>query len=84
MNIETWILGVMVGVVGYFLKSTMEDLKRVKEVAYETKNKLAVLENDYLNKHEALSDKFDALCASVKDLTNEIKLLNREFNKKKD
>ena len=84
MNIETLILGALVGVVGYFLRATMEDLKKVKDVAYDTKNKLAVLENDYLNKHSALSDKFDALCDRVKDLTNEIKLLNREFNKKKD
>jgi cell division protein FtsB len=84
MGIETYILGSLVGLVCYFLKSTIDDLKRVKETAYETKNKLAVLENDYLNKHNALSEKFDALCDSVKDLTNEIKLLNKEFNKKKD
>lgn len=84
MNLETIILGAMVSVIGYFLKTTMDDLKKVKEVSYETKSKLAVLENDYINKHTALTEKFDLLCESVKDLTNEIKLLNKEFNKKKD
>lgn len=84
MSYESLILGALISIIGYFLKATMDDLKKVKEISYETKNKLAVLENDYINKHTALTEKFDDLCDSVKDLTNEIKLLNKEFNKKKD
>jgi uncharacterized protein YoxC len=73
-----------IAVIGYFLKQTMEDLKKTKEVAYDVKNKLAVIENDYLNKHAHLSDKFDELYGAVKDLTTEIKQLTKEINKKKD
>lgn len=73
-----------IAIIGYFLKQTMEDLKRTKDVAYDTKNKLAVIENDYLNKHSHLSDKFDELYSAVKDLTLEIKQLTKEINKKKD
>lgn len=84
MDYFTIILGVGIGIISYFLKSTMEDLKKTKEVAYDTRNKLAVIENDYLNKHSHLSDKFDELYSAVKDLTQEIKSLTKEINKKKD
>ena len=84
MSIESYILGALLTVVGYFLKLTMEDLKKVKEVSYETRNRLNVVENDYLNKHSHLSDKFDELYGAVKDLTLEIKSLTKELNKKKD
>lgn len=79
-----YVIGAGIGVIGYFLKQTMEDLKKTKEVTYDTKNKLAVIENDYLNKHSHLSDKFDELYGAVKDLTSEIKSLTKELNKKKD
>jgi peptidoglycan hydrolase CwlO-like protein len=51
----------------------MNDLKQVKEIAYETKSKLKVLENDYLNKIDQLNNKFDMLNESIKELTKEIK-----------
>jgi hypothetical protein len=84
MELTSIVLGCGVAVIGYFLKQTMEDLKKTKEVAYDVKNKLAVIENDYLNKHAHLSDKFDELYGAVKDLTAEIKSLNKEISKKKD
>jgi hypothetical protein len=84
INLLTFIGGVMMTIISYFLKRTMDELKEVKNVAYDAKNKLSVLENDYINKYEHLTDKFDTLCESVKDLTQEIKELNRELNKKKD
>jgi hypothetical protein len=73
-----------IAVIGYFLKQTMEDLRKVKDLSYENKNKLSVMENDYLNKHNHLSEKFDELYGAVKDLTVEIKSLTKEINKKKD
>ena len=76
-DILTIIGGIMLAVIGYFLKQTMSDLKTVKEITYETKSKLKVLENDYLNKIQQLNDKIDTLQETIKDLTNEL----REFNK---
>ena len=73
-----------IAIIGYFLRQTMEDLKKTKELTYENKNKLSVMENDYLNKHNHLSEKFDDLYGAVKDLTVEIKSLTKEINKKKD
>jgi len=73
-----------IAIIGYFLKQTMEDLRKVKDLSYENKNKLSVMENDYLNKHNHLSEKFDELYGAVKDLTVEIKSLTKEINKKKD
>ncbi len=77
IDLLTLIGGVMLAVLGYFLKETMSDLKSVKLMSFETKNKLNVIENDYLNKHANLSDKFDDLKAALVDLTREIKELNK-------
>jgi len=76
INLLTLIGGVMLAVIGYFLKSTMDDLKSVKLMSFETKNKLALLENDSVNKYNNLSDKFDDLKSALVDLTKEIKELN--------
>lgn len=70
--------GVMLAVISYFLKTTMDDLKSIKLMTFETKNKLGIIENDYLNKHANLSDKFDDLKAALVDLTKEIKELNKK------
>lgn len=77
INILTFIGGLMLAVIGYFLKETMNDLKNVKVTSFETKNKLALLENDSINKYNNLSEKFDGLKDALIDLTKEIKELNK-------
>lgn len=79
MTILTMIGGLMLSVIGYFLKETMSDLKSVKSTTFETKNKLALLENDSINKYNNLSDKFEDLKGALIDLTKEIKDLNKRI-----
>jgi flagellar capping protein FliD len=76
IDLLTGIGGVMLGVIGYFLKRTMEELKEVKEVAYSTSTKVKVLENDYVNKVQQLNDKFDLLAESLRELNKNIQKLN--------
>ena len=76
IDILTVIGGVMLAMIGYFLKRTMDELKEIKNVAYQNKNKISVMENDYINKINALNDKFDLLADNIKELTREIKNLN--------
>jgi len=73
--------GVSISIIGYFLKKTLDELEKVKTITYENKNKLSVIENDYLNKVANLNDRFDLLYAAMKDLTNEIKELRKSFQK---
>jgi hypothetical protein len=73
--------GVSISIIGYFLKKTLDELEKVKTISYENKNKLSVIENDYLNKVANLNDRFDLLYAAMKDLTAEIKNLNLRLNK---
>lgn len=77
IEILTMIGGVMLTIIGYFLKSTMDDLKSVKLMSFETKNKLALLENDSINKFNNMSDKFDELKLALNELTKELKELNK-------
>ena len=78
IDILTLIGGVMLTIIGYFLKSTMDDLRSVKLLTYETKNKLDILQNDHINKHANLTDKFDELKTALNELTKELKELNKK------
>jgi hypothetical protein len=78
IDILTLIGGVMLTILGYFLKSTMDDLRSVKLLTYETKNKLDILQNDHINKHANLTDKFDELKQALNELTKELKELNKK------
>jgi hypothetical protein len=71
--------GISLSVIGYFLRQTMEELKNIKQVAYTTKNKVDVLENDYLNKVNALNAKFDMLYIAIDKLTNKIEELGKKI-----
>jgi hypothetical protein len=78
IDILTLIGGVMLTILGYFLKNTMDDLKSVKLLTYETKSKLDILQNDHINKHANLTDKFDELKQALNELTKELKELNKK------
>lgn len=73
-------LSIVIAVIGYFLKSTMETLKDVQKCSIENRSKIDLVENNQLH----LADKFDILNSSMRDLTVEIKILNKELAKKKD
>lgn len=76
MELLTTIGGIMLTIIGFFLKRTMDELKEVKVTAYKTRTKVEVIEKDYINKVENLNEKFDMLYDAVKELTLEIKNLN--------
>lgn len=78
-TIMSTIIGIVVGVGGYFLKKTMDDLDKTKELSNKTATELKVLKTDHLNKHEHLSDKFDDLKDSIVVLTKEIKELTAKM-----
>jgi len=77
--IMSTVIGIIVGVGGYFLKKTMDDLDKTKELSNKTATELEVLKTDHLNKHEHLSDKFDDLKDSIVVLTKEIKELTAKM-----
>lgn len=77
IDILTLIGGIMLSIIGYFLKSTMDELKAVKNMSYETKNQLEILKNDHSNKYSNMTDKFEELKSAIVLLTQEIKELNK-------
>ena len=82
MEIYGIVVGAVISVIGYFLHQTMADLRANIKQTTENSNKLNLVELDLLNKHSNLNEKFDSLNASVKELTIEIKALNKEIQKK--
>lgn len=72
--------GVSISVIGYFLKSALNEVKEVKDMAVETRTKFEVLEAEYRLQVIHLTTKIDDLTDSISELTKEIKELNR--NKK--
>jgi hypothetical protein len=78
-TIVTIIAGILITIIGYFLKQTMEELKLFKTMVIETKTKMGLLELDHQNKHSHLNEKIDALSDTIKDLILEIKDLNKKI-----
>jgi len=77
--IMSTILGIIISIIGYFLKRTMAEQDKTKELGIKTATELEVLKTDHLNKHEHLSDKFDDLKDSIVILTREIKELTAKI-----
>lgn len=77
LNVLTMIGGLMLTIIGFFLKKTMDELKDVKVLAADTATKLQVLQRDHELQLEYLGDRFDDLQEAVKDLTKEIKELTK-------
>jgi phage host-nuclease inhibitor protein Gam len=73
--------GLGLSVISYFLKLTMGEIKEVKTMALDTRQKLAVIEVDYLNKVISLQEKIENLQETLKELTIELKEFNRNYKK---
>lgn len=79
-----YILGIALGVITYFLKSTIDRLKDVEKQTNLNTQKCSVLEGEYNLKFIHMSEKFDELHSAVRDLTVEIKTLTKEIHQKKN
>ena len=67
--------GVMLSIIGYFLRSSMQEIKEIKKVSYSNKSDIKVLQNE----HGHLVENFEKLYDAVKELTVEIKELNKRI-----
>ena len=76
IDLLTLIGGLMLSVIGYFLKRTMDELKEIKTITYESQTKIKVLENDYVNKIDSLNQRIDMLYNSIEKLTDKIEKLS--------
>ena len=96
-DVVYFIGSVIISVLGYFLKGTMDDVKfmkrdieRVKTDNIRQQGEINMLRQDNSSKFETLDEKIDELKDTLRELTKEIKALNIEFakalndNKKKD
>lgn len=79
LEILTLIGGLMLSVIGFFLKRTMDDLKEVKQLSYDNKSQIDLLKVDYSNKIQHLTEKFDELKLTMSELIKEIKELNKRI-----
>jgi cell division protein FtsB len=79
MQILTLIGGVMLAIIGYFLKRTMDELKEVKSMSYDNKTQIDILKIDYKIRFDNLTEKFDELKLTMTDLIKEIKELNKRI-----
>lgn len=79
IELLTVIGGVMLGIIGFFLRQTMADLKSVKLMSYENKSKIEVLEKEHILRHQNLTEKFDELKLTMSELIKEIKELNKRI-----
>lgn len=85
-----WIGGIVMVVVGYFLKNTMDDLKehrrhtdneieKLKDNSAANKSKIDMIEREGNLKYDHLNQKLDELYTMLKDLIIEVKDINRRI-----
>ena len=84
IEILTFFISLTIPILGYFLKRSLDDVKTLKDMTWNTQKDLEILKTDHLNKYSRLEEKFDNLFDAVKDLTKEIKSLNGQLSKKRD
>ena len=79
IELLTLVGGVMLAIIGFFLRQTMADLKSVKLISYDNKTKIEVLEKEHILRHQNLTEKFDELKLTMSELIKEIKELNKRI-----
>lgn len=79
LSIYVFLGGIIVAIIGYFLRKTMEKLEETEKACIIIRKDLDVLKKDHDNKHEYLTEKFDDLKDSIVVLTNEIKQLTAKI-----
>lgn len=80
INLIPTLIGIVISVIGYFLKKTMDKLDAVEKMTIENKAKIDIVDNN----HNHLSEKVEKLYDAIKDLTVEIKNLSKEISSKKN
>lgn len=70
---------ILVAVISYFLKKTMDDLKETAKLSVENKSEISILKTDYKNKIDFFTEKFDELKITISELIKEIKELNKRI-----
>ena len=71
--------GILLAVVVYFLKKTMEELKETQKISLENKSEISILKTDYKNKIDFFTQKFDELKITISELIKQIKELNKRI-----
>jgi len=71
--------GLLVSVIAYFLKKTMDQLTGVERQTNENKNQIDLLKIEHKLEMKSLTEKFHELRVAVTDLIKEIKELNKRI-----
>lgn len=70
------LFGVIVTVIGYFLKRTMDQLDKTTAQCYKNENNIKILSNTFELKHDSLGKQMQKLTESLDKLTDKIDTLN--------
>lgn len=95
IEINLFLAGVIVtiitGVIGYFLKGVMEDVRELKKQVNDNKNQLDILKAEQQIRHDQNLREFEEMKEALRDNIKESKELRLvigelrvEFSKKKD
>ena len=76
MDIESLCITAVAGIIAYFLKKTMDELKEIKSVSYSNREEISVMKVEFKSKDELMSEKLtheiEKLNINLKNLTAQI------------
>lgn len=71
-----------VGVIGYFLRATMDRLSKTEQITQDNSKEIELVRQENTLKHDYTTKEFQELKISMKDLTKELKELNSRLAEK--
>jgi hypothetical protein len=71
--------GLSISIISFFLRRTLNQLEKVKEVTYDNKAKIEIIHTDYINKVSSLNQRMDMLYNSIEKLSDKIDQLNKNI-----
>ena len=74
------VIGLVISIIGYFLKATIDNLKRMQEQQANHNTSIEILKQN----HNDLEKKFDSITAMIRDISSQLREISITLANKKD
>lgn len=77
MEIEKIIVGILIAVIAYYVKGTIQNLEKLREEVAENKGEISLLKQDSSNNKAYFNEKFEILFRELREIKLDLKNINK-------